>query len=119
MVKIIKKNYANVNVITNYLTKAFQAFFILYLIEIYVSAEELNIALNINFILGFVLMFDFSTTNVIARSIIRQLDVKYDHIKIGYGFKISLSSLIISIIAANQYNSIFLGQINLIPIVLF
>lgn len=115
--KLFNKNYANVIVITNYLIKASQALFILYLIEIYISAEELNIALNIYFILGFVLMFDFGIPNVIARNIIRQLEVKYDHIKIGYGFKILLASLIISIIAAYLYIYSFLGYTNLIPIV--
>jgi hypothetical protein len=103
----------------SYLLKAFQALFILYLIEYYIDSEKLNIALNIYYILGFVLMFDFGLPNVIARNIIRQLKEKYDYVKIGFGSKILLGTILISIVVAYLYIYNYLGQTNLIPIVIF
>ena len=114
----LRNNYSNIIVILSYLLKAFQALFILYLIEYYIDSEKLNIALNIYYILGFVLMFDIGLPNVIARNIIRQLKEKDDYVKIGFGLKILVGTVVISIVVAYLYIYNYLGQTNLIPIVI-
>lgn len=113
-----RNNYSNIIVIISYLLKSSQALLIFYLIEYYIGSEKLNIAFDVYFILGLVLIFDFGVPNVIARNIIRQTKEKYDYVKIGFGFKILLGIVLISIVVACLY-SYNLGQTNLIPILIF
>ena len=113
-----RNNYSNIIVIISYLLKSSQALLIFYLIEYYIDSEKLNIAFDVYFILGLVLIFDFGVPNVIARNIIRQTKEKYDYVKIGFGFKILLGIILISIVVACLY-SYNLGQTNLIPILIF
>lgn len=113
-----RNNYSNIIVIISYLLKSSQALLIFYLIEYYIDSEQLNIAFDVYFILGLVLIFDFGVPNVIARNIIRQTKEKYDYVKIGFGFKILLGIILISIVVACLY-SYNLGQTNLIPILIF
>lgn len=113
-----RNNYSNIIVIISYLLKSSQALLIFYLIEYYIGSEKLNIAFDVYFILGLVLIFDFGVPNVIARNIIRQTKEKYDYVKIGFGFKILLGIILISIVVACLY-SYNLGQTNLIPILIF
>jgi hypothetical protein len=106
---------SNILVISSYGVKSIQALLILYLIDVVAGPDELNVVLNLLYILGLVLMFDFGLPNVISRAIIKQRMNSQADIFLGYGFKLLLIAVILSILALGLY-LIYHSQSKFIPL---